>query len=954
MGTQITETQVMDILPRQVPCDDVFMEKYTTDKEKALQPADAESSMKWRVAFGLSAAESVETRQVWAQRFYEAQTRGVRMAGRINSVIGSDISATPVNCFVQEMADSATESVGNVPGIYQALLQTTETLRRGGGVGLDFSPIRPRGAHVNSTQSIASGPTTFAKVFSVSCKTVSSAGQRRGAMMAVLRMDHPDIQEMITSKCEPGVLDQFNISISTPDSFMESMHQAADIELIHEAKPGSTILAKGAYQREDGMWVYAKVPAVELWDLIMKNTYEHGDPGLLFIDKINAENNLWYCEKIRATNPCAEQPLPPSGACVLASIFLVKYLRKLRFDRKGDALHFFDWELFKQDIHLSIRMLDNVVSVARFPLEHQKKEALSKRRVGLGVTGLATCLQLIGLPYSSEEGRTFSGKIAEFLRDESYRASVLLAKERGAFPLFDKRYLESPFIRRLPHDIQEDIERHGIRNSHNVSIAPTGTITIALCNNASSGIEPSFAWKMKRKRLMADGSRESMELLDLGYQLYLANGGDPEMLPDYFESALEISPMDHLKMVAVWAPFVDSAISKTINIPEDYSYEAFKDVYLQAYKMGLKGITTYRPNSITGTVLEVAGTSKGTVEEIDPDRRVRLQEVPVNALQSLRWPNRPDNTEGNPGWNYMVRHPETPFAIFVGHLENGKPVPFETWVVGEEQPRCLGAIAKSLSMDMRSMDRKWLQTKLQSLIKTDGDAFEMVLPNGGKPTRMRSQVSAFATLVNARCEQLGAFSEFGATPLMDSLMTLKEPKSDTNGTMSWTVDVKNVATGDDFALFVKEMELPDGVKRPYSVWVSGNFPSALNGLCKLISYDMRIYDVAWIGRKLRSLQSFPEPRGDFMAKIPGIEKSRNYPSTVAYMSTLLIHRYQMLGLLNEDGSAKDGSGGCVDAIDSHHVPTFVKKDDCPDCGAPLMKIAGCTSCTECKYTAGCG
>lgn len=951
----------MELSTLQDVCEEVLLEKYAKGDEKDMSGVQAIDSIRERVARALAKPE--KDAKKWEDKFYEAQLSGVIMAGRVNSAAGTDLDATLINCFVQPVADSASGYVDGRPGIYPALNHAAETMRRGGGEGYDFSHIRPRNAKVKGVGSTASGPVSFMSVFDSSCKTIQSAGYRRGAQMGVLRVDHPDIREFITEKRNTGSLTQFNVSVAITDDFMQSLISCVNYQLVHKAEPSQELLDQGAFQREDGLWVYeSATDPGEIWGLIMESTYNQAEPGVIFIDHVNAENNLYYAEVIEACNPCGEQFLPDYGCCCLGSINLTAFVKK-QFDEDGESSY--DWDGLKQAVQISVRMLDNVLDVTYWPLKEQRKEAASKRRIGLGFTGLGSMLVLLGLRYDSKAGRDMAEKISIVMRDEAYRASVEIAKEKGAFPLFDKeKYLKSKFIQRLPKGIQKDIAKYGIRNSHLLSIAPTGTISLAFADNTSNGIEPAFSWVYTRNKRMADGSTKSYPVMDHAYRLYVENGGDPDCLPEGFVNALEISPEDHLAMVAIFAKNIDSAISKTINCPVDIPFEEFTGIYLNAYELGLKGVTTYRPNSITGAVLET-DTQKPTDLDTSADRKIKLEKVPQPAMSSLRWPKRPECPDGNPSVTYMVKHPVSPFAVFVGHVQNGNVHPFECWVNGFEQARGIAAVAKTLSMDMRSEDKGWLKTKLNVLEKTSGQPFEMQMPGSSDVTVVASEVSAIARLLSYRCNELGVFDSLNEspedieTPLLDAMFSSKEPKSGTNGTLSWTVDIYNPATGDDFVLFLKELELPDGSVRPYSMWLSGDYPEALNGLCKSLSLDMRIIDPAWIGKKLRGLSNFPEPQGDFMAKIPGEEKMVTQPSTIAYLARLIIHRYQMLDILDSDGySVSENSifAHSPDAKSQSVMPmSFMAGKKCPECGVKaVIKKDGCDFCTACGYIGSCG
>lgn len=954
----------------QAPCREVLMQKYAHGGEGT--PEEVLD----RVAKSL--AEEEDNPAEWESKFRAALDYSI-LGGRISASAGLDSGTTWINCFVQPIADSVYEAVDGVPGIMDAVRQSAQTMRLGGGVGYDFSVIRPKNSWINKTKSLASGPISYMHIFDAMGTTVESAGARRGAQMGVLRCDHPDIFDFIVCKrvddlsipWDKRPLRGFNVSVGITDALMQAVINDGMFDLVHKAEPSPAQKAAGAHQREDGMWVYRTVKAKDLYDQIMRSNYDRGEPGVLFLDVVNVNNNLRYTETIAACNPCGEQTLPPYGCCDLGHSLLPRFVDNVAWEGTPS----FNFEKLRSVVALQVRMLDNVLDLTPWPLYEQQLEATAKRRIGIGFTGLGDTLIMMGLKYDSQEGRDFAEEVGKTIAYAAYHASVDLAIERGPFARFRASgYLEGVTLERegtfastLPEDLKDRIRKHGIRNSHLLSLAPTGTGSMSFGNNCSSGCEPVFSFVLTRKVRQADGTtKEVPGLMNAAYLQYVQMGGDPDNLPDYFQTAQSLSVSAHVEMLKVLAPLVDAAISKTVNIPKDYPFDDFKDVYMDAWMGGLKGLTTYRPNDELGSVLvaqdQGAGPEplKASAEEPDPDRRVRLQKLPETVMKSLRWLDRPHMPDGNPSYTYMVENALGDFAVMVGHYVNGSVHPFEVWINGAETPRGLGAVAKTLSADMRTFDRGWLNLKLEALRKCSGETVEVKLPPLGQASQAPSVVSAFAQVVRYHADKVGWLGQEGDSSLVDAMMFRKEPKAGAEGTLSWTVDVKNPAMGDDCVLFVKELEMPDGTRRPYSVWMAGEYPKTYDGLCKLLSIDMRVADPAWIGMKLRKLLSYKEPQGDFFAWVPGGSKQASYPSTVAYIAQLLIHRYHSLGILDAEGGVATANAFLAgDQKSSHNL----QKEEgispsgkrCSECGAhAVVKYNGCDTCGSCGHTGSCG
>ena len=630
------------------------------------EPVDKTIEDTWRrVATALAAAEREPA--LWADRFYAAISDFKFLpAGRVVAGAGSGRQVTLFNCFV----------MGTIPddmgAIFAHLREAALTMQQGGGIGYDFSTLRPSGAVVKGVGADASGPLSFMDVWDAMCRTIMSAGYRRGAMMATLRCDHPDIEDFIAAKREPGRLRMFNLSVLVTEAFMKAVEDDAPWEL-----------SFGGFDGAKTTWKV--LPARELWDKIMRATYAYAEPGVIFIDRINKRNNLWYCEQITATNPCGEQPLPPYGACLLGSINLASLVEN---PFAADAR--LDLDRLRRLVPDCVRMMDNVVDISRFPLPEQKDEATRKRRIGLGVTGLADALIMCGLRYGSAAAVTATESWLAAMQHEAYLASAALAAEKGPFPLFDReRYLAGETVADLDEEVRAKIAQNGIRNALLTSVAPTGTISL-FADNVSSGIEPVFSFRHTRNVLMPDGTRREEEVADYAYRLFRRLKGELVPLPEYFVDAQVLAPEDHVVMQAAVQKHIDSSISKTINVPSEISFDRFKDVYLQAYALGCKGCTTYRPNEVTGAVLAAREEAPG------PQLAPRQPELPlpppapspkpadifeaggvVYMTQPLSRP------EALPGQTYKIRWPDSEHALYItlnDIVQDGRRRPFEVFI----------------------------------------------------------------------------------------------------------------------------------------------------------------------------------------------------------------------------------------------------------------------------------
>jgi ribonucleoside-diphosphate reductase alpha chain len=620
----------------------------------------------------------------------------------------------------------------SLDGIFEHLKQAALTMQQGGGVGMDFSTIRPAGSHVKGVAADASGPLTFMDCWDSMCRTVHSAGQRRGAMMGCLRIDHPDIEAFIDAKRDPQRFRNFNLSVLVTDSFMTALGADSEWPLVFGGKTMRTLQARA------------------LWERLMRATYDVAEPGVIFVDRVNAANNLAHCETISASNPCGEQMLPPYGACLLGSINLARLV-----ERPFEAAAALDEEQLGDLTRTAVRMLDNVIDISRYPLAEQEAEAKAKRRIGLGITGLADALLFCGVAYGSGEAVTLTRKWLGTIKREAYRASALLAAEKGPFPLYDPSMIERPNLVSLDDETRAMIAEHGLRNGCLTSIAPTGTTSL-LAGNVSSGIEPVFAYSYTRKIRQPDGSKREERVEDHAMRVWRDVNGDAPPPADLFVSAQTLGPSDHLTMQAAAQALIDSSISKTVNCPEDISFEAFSDIYVEGYHLGCKGLTTYRPNAVTGSVLSVV-----------PEPAVQVEE---------RLEPRADLLHGT---TYKLKWPESAHAVYVtiNDLEqDGTRRPFEMFINSKNMEHyawTLGLTRMISAVFRRSADvafvaeelkavfdprgGAWMQGRyVPSLLAAIGDIVERHLQGGGDKPVEAAAFEAPAAKALPQCPQCGA------------------------------------------------------------------------------------------------------------------------------------------------------------------------------------------------------
>jgi len=708
--------------------EEIWNMKYRLQDPHAGTIQDATVEDTWRrIARALAQAEGDNIRAEIEEQFYDALTDFKFLpAGRITAGAGTDRAVTLFNCYVMSTIPDSLD------GIFDALKEAALTMQQGGGIGYDFSTIRPKGAPVKGVAADASGPLTFMDVWDSMCKTIMSAGARRGAMMATLRCDHPDIEDFITAKRDPLRLRNFNVSVLVTDAFMDAVDADLPWRLHFENQNGETIVEK-------------IVSARALWDQIMQSTYDYAEPGVIFIDRINNDNNLQYCETIAATNPCGEQPLPPYGACLLGSINLARFVAA----PFTEGARIKSTELAKT-VRAAIRMMDNVVDVSRFPLPAQAEEAKNKRRLGLGVTGLADMLAMLRLTYGTEDAVRVTSDTMKHITLIAYETSVALAKEKGAFPLFSADdFLASGFTQKLPAALRAYIATHGIRNSHLTSIAPTGTISL-YAGNVSSGVEPIFALAYDRKVLQKDGTRTTQRVEDYAVRAYrdVLGPDDDPVLPDYFVTAQSLAPAAHVVMQAAVQPWVDSSISKTINCPAEISFADFKQVYADAYAAGCKGCTTYRPNDVTGSVLSIA-------PETPPAAAL------ATASDEHALADRPDVVTGE---TYKVKIGNDPaFYITINDLiKDGARRPFEVFI-NTKNPEHIAwstALTRMLSaIFRRPHDASFVVEELKNVFDPNGGGF-------WKGQYRTSVVAAIGQVIEDHMRTIGygAFKDADSSP----------------------------------------------------------------------------------------------------------------------------------------------------------------------------------------------
>ncbi len=685
-----------------------------------------------RVAKTIAKAEPEDTRALWAERFYDAMSDFAFLpAGRILAGAGSERRLTLFNCFVMAPVPD------DLAGIFDSVREAAVTMQQGGGIGVDFSALRPRGAPVAGTGSDASGPVSFMDVWDTMCSTIMSSGARRGAMMGTLRCDHPDIEEFIEAKSDPTRLRHFNLSVLVTDAFMDAVRNGQSFDLTFAGK------------------VVRSLDARTLWHKIMVANFNYAEPGVIFIDRINAQNPLSYCEQILTTNPCGEQPLPPYGACLLGALNLTRLI-KAPFSPQAHL----DEERLSRLTAIAVRFLDNAIDVSPYPLPAQAAEARAKRRIGLGITGLADALAMCGLRYGSEAALATTRSWLSLIARTAFETSTRLAKEKGSFPLFDARaYLASARAQRLPQDLRRAILQNGLRNGLLTSIAPTGTISL-LAGNVSSGIEPIFELAFKRRVLQASGQWHEEIMEDYASRLYRQMFGQEASLPDVFVTSQTLTPEEHLAQQAALQPYVDSAISKTINCPPTISFDDFRAIYERAYELGLKGCTTYRPNPVTGSILSPATTSN---KEQESGSVATFDTGIANAASEVVYLNKPQQREPVlSGRTYKLKWPTSDHALYItinDSCENGRRRPFEIFINTKslEHYAWVVALTRMISaIFRRGGDVSFVIEELQAIFDPKGGVWM-----GGR--YVPSLIAAIGNIIEQHMRETGALANHTVT-----------------------------------------------------------------------------------------------------------------------------------------------------------------------------------------------
>jgi len=668
-------------------------------------------------------------------------------AGRITAGAGSGRNVTLFNCYVM---GTIPDSMG---GIFDMLKEAALTMQQGGGIGYDFTTLRPKDSPVKGVDADASGPLTFMNVWDAMCRTVMSAGSRRGAMMATMRCDHPDIEDFITAKSDTNRLRMFNVSVLATDEFMSCVKNDADWPLMHEVPPAEPVTWNNVTQI-NGKHIYKVIRAKDLWETMMKSTYAYAEPGVLFIDRINNMNNLHYCEYISATNPCGEQPLPPYGACLLGSVNLVKMV-----DDPFEKSPMVNQSRLEETVRAAVRLLDKVIDISNFPIPEQKAEALYKRRMGLGITGLADMLFMMNLNYNSQDGINLAERVMKIIAITAYEESIELAKEFGPCPATETKeqreaFCKSGFMKQMPEHIHLGVMEHGIRNALLTSIAPTGTISL-YAGNVSSGIEPVFAPSYTRKVLEKDGSKREELVEDYAVKLYHEwrenIGMNKEPNPPHLVTAQTLDPLDHILMQSAVQKWVDSSISKTINVPEDISFEDFERVYTDAYAMGCKGCTTYRPNEVTGSILSI---EKDEPEKTDEAPNTFDESAHQEYFGTADTAPRQRMLDGQ---TYKLKWEGSNFYVTINNrIQNGRLTPFEIFINTQDMSHFQWTVA--LTRMMSSVFRR--NSDIQFVIK---DLKSIMDPNGGAWVDGKYMPSFIALLGRTLEQHLDFLSDGGQT-----------------------------------------------------------------------------------------------------------------------------------------------------------------------------------------------